>query len=77
MPELKPCPFCGQKPEIITISIGSNISEYLATFAIRCPDCKIGFKYDSKFGLRNGKPVIIKDGYQNCVNDWNRRSEDG
>ena len=74
MAELKPCPFCGKKAEILTISIGSNSSGYLATFAIRCPDCKIGFKYDSEFRLSDGKPVIIKDGHQKCINDWNRRA---
>ena len=77
MAELKPCPFCGMKAEIFTISIGSNSAEFLATFAVRCPNCKVGFKYDAKFCLKDGKPVVMKDGYQQCVNDWNRRAEDG
>lgn len=77
-PELKPCPFCGCSAIITLVSHGySSGGCFSAEYEISCSECGIRFKRGSKFILINGKPKIEKDGYQECIYDWNRRVSDG
>ena len=77
MTKLKPCPFCGRSATINKISGGyCGSGTYSACYEISCSDCKIKFVRESKFELIEGKPRIIKDGYQECLDAWNRRQSE-
>lgn len=75
--ELKPCPFCGEKAYIKRINYGHNsCGRFVETYAIGCTSCKIRFTKDSEFTMEYGAhPVIRKNGYEECVNAWNRRAK--
>lgn len=76
-PELKPCPFCGGGATIRRVSHGySPGGGFNAKYEIGCNECDIKFTRESKFILIYGKPKIEKDGYQECIDDWNRRVSD-
>lgn len=75
MPELKPCPFCGRSATITNTSGGySGSGKYFAGYEIGCYDCKIKFVRESKFEIVDGELKIIKDGYRECLDAWNRRA---
>ena len=50
---------------------------FSAEYEIGCSECNIKLTRESKFILIYGKPKIEKDGYQECIDDWNRRVSDG
>ena len=70
MPELKPCPFCGGKAQIVFD--GKD-----ATWFIRCEDC-----YAKSEGWSNGNAspedlfFAIEEAVEAAVNAWNRRVTD-
>lgn len=75
--ELKPCPFCGAKVSIRQCCSGhKGNGEFTATYEIKCPDCRIEFRFESIFTLENGMPVFKQNGYEKCVESWNRRVND-
>ena len=75
MAELKPCPFCGGKANIREFAHGhSGAGEFTASYEVGCPKCKIVFRYDSRFVLENGIPKFKENGYEKCVEAWNRRA---
>lgn len=77
MNELKPCPFCGAKANIREYGCGHNCAgEFTASYEVKCPDCQIKFQFDSRFSLVNGQPVFKQNGYEKCVEAWNRRAND-
>ena len=76
--ELKPRPFCGGKAEMREYANGHKGSgEFTASYEVKCPKCKIYFHYDSVFTLKKGQPVFEQNGYEKCIEAWNRREDDG
>ena len=58
---------------------GIEMAETLHEMAVRmvgCKDCKIKFLRESKFSLINGHPVFSNNGYDECIDAWNRRASD-
>ena len=75
--KLKPCPFCGGEATIREFACGSTGNgEFSASYEVGCNDCKIKFLRESKFSLINGHPVFSKNGYDECIDAWNRRTND-
>lgn len=62
MTELKPCPFCGGKPEY-TDDYYSNGTNYHNVF---CTECGAGSAYISGFNTKNARNQVIEA--------WNRRA---
>ncbi len=75
--ELKPCPFCGGKANIVQTSTGYSVGEFSASFEIGCAECRIRFRGTSYFVIKNGTPIVSIDGYNEIINLWNRRANDG
>ena len=75
--ELKPCPFCGGKADLRIVSKGYESGEFSVTFEASCRECKIAFKSNSCFAIKNGYPEIVQDGYKDVMSRWNRRATDG
>ena len=75
--KLKPCPFCGGKATIREFACGSTGNgEFSASYEVGCKDCKIKFLRESKFSLIDGHPVFSENGYDECIDAWNRRAND-
>jgi Lar family restriction alleviation protein len=76
---LKPCPFCGKKAEFRTNTTGTNGENFKYRFNIRCRNCGMNSShiYDVEITFRNGDFVIIEDGRDKAVEEWNSRVEDG
>ena len=73
-PDLKPCPFCGGEATVREYAHGhAGSGEFTASYEVKCPDCQIRFQFDSHFSLVNGQPVFKQNGYEKCVEAWNRR----
>ena len=75
-PELKPCPFCGGKPQLCTLSNSSSHFGVGFEFEIACTSCKI--KLPNRFEIllhleENGELKITKDDREIAVAAWNRR----
>ena len=76
-PDLKPCPFCGGEAYIREYAFGhSSSGGFTASYEVGCSKCNIAFKKSSKFTLENGQPVFSVNGYEDCVEIWNRRAND-
>nr|DAP09449.1 MAG TPA: restriction alleviation protein [Caudoviricetes sp.] len=74
MEELKSCPFCGGKAEIREYGNGHNGNGvFVANYEVGCNECNIKFCFESRFFLENGQPTFIQNGYEKCVEAWNRR----
>lgn len=74
IPELKPCPFCGAEAMMREFSCGhGGNGEFSAMYEVGCNECKIKFVRESKFRLINGHPVFSVNGYDECIEAWNRR----
>jgi hypothetical protein len=75
--ELKACPFCGGKAGIREFANGHRGSgDFTANYEVGCEKCKIYFRYESVFRLVKGQPKFEMNGYDKCVEAWNRRAED-
>lgn len=76
-PHLKPCPFCGREATIRECSCGhSGNGEFIAMYELGCDECKIKFRRESRFRLKNGQPVFAVNGHDACIEAWNRRAND-
>ena len=73
--KLKPCPFCGSMPLISNSSVNYGSEGFGVLYTITCPNCKIAFKAQSYFTVKNGEPVTIQNGYLDCIVKWNRRAD--
>jgi hypothetical protein len=72
--EIKKCPFCGGEANIKIV--GKSTGEHFgATFEIGCNKCKYYFREESRWYINNGQIVTDKDGYNDCIEKWNRRVE--
>ena len=76
MGELKPCPFCGEKPKVTTL-INNVGRAYQVSTIVCCKQCLI-----SKQGLREvhiKEPArfieAISSSEQQAIEAWNRRAE--
>lgn len=66
--ELKPCPFCGGKAEILKPT--PRISRYRAyIYSVYCSDCDLLFGYDEDYG-----GIFETD--QEAIEAWNRRANE-
>lgn len=78
MAELKPCPFCGAKAYLREYGNGHRgTGEFIANYEVGCEKCKIHFRYESLFTLVNGQPQFSRNGYDMCIEAWNRRADNG
>ncbi len=69
MTELKPCPFCGERP-MTRVTVYQNI----VSFKIRC--CGCGVTNAVAVELCDSDFSVIYDGLQKAVALWNRRAEE-
>lgn len=81
MSELKPCPFCGGRAEIITthaevFNTAYREYEFAVDFAVHCYARCARRDARSIFVVNEGRMVIKQDGYQRAVDLWNRRASD-
>lgn len=77
--ELKPCPFCGNVPEIVLKSYGHQAEGFKQSHMIWCPKCGCTFNryFDSVFNRNiDGEFIIKEDGLKKAINAWNRRTKE-
>lgn len=73
--ELKPCPFCGKPVEYRETAPGYSQGHLYQTHEVRCKDCGISMKEQSKFTVRQCEIVFEQNGYKKLIEVWNRRCE--
>lgn len=78
MSKLLGCPFCGKKPEMSQREDGCNdLGQYIAYHTISCNRCGIYITKISRFFLVEGSVVFKVNGYEECIEVWNRRADNG
>lgn len=72
---LMPCPFCGGKANMITITNGSTHHDASFTFGIECSECgtSLPWVHELRATLEDGELKITKDEREKAVEEWNRR----
>lgn len=72
---LMPCPFCGGKANMITITNGSTHHDVSFTFGIECSECGTCLPWvrELRATLEDGELKITKDEREKAVEEWNRR----
>lgn len=73
--KLKPCPFCGKPVEYRDFAPGYSTGEFYISHEIKCKNCGIARVEQSRFAMKFGMPVYIKNGFETLVNIWNRRAD--
>lgn len=65
MDKLKPCPFCGEKAELVVCRHGGRQHDYAY---VKCNKCTARIEYliDVEYSAAD-----------RCVQEWNRRADDG
>ena len=76
MNELKQCPFCGGKAELICTSKGYNASRMFKSFLVRCTGCQCRtITYDTYATITDmGEVIKDYDGAEKAITVWNRRA---
>lgn len=75
--KLKPCPFCGGQAYIKEKFFGhKGNGTFTATYLVGCDKCEFSFSKESEFCLELGQPVFKQNGYEKCVEQWNKRVGD-
>ena len=81
MYDLKPCPFCGGKAEIVKKSSGyqGSTSTLCDGWHIICENecCYTKVFYDDIYRDRDAGVVVEQDGIKEAAKVWNRRVNDG
>lgn len=75
---LKPCPFCGEVPEVERIASGyrGNADAATATFRVQCERCGIKFERKTEAAIDDdGKVKVLFDGHNEVIRLWNMRSK--
>lgn len=80
MIELKPCPFCGGKATVQgkhteIYDAWANHPVLRAKYRVGCEKCGIYFWQWHEIQLTDGQPAVIKNGYGEAVEAWNRRAD--
>jgi len=74
--QLKPCPFCGKKPELRETQLGhKGCGTFTATYTVKCDTCRYTISRESSFTLVDGQPKFEVNGHDLIVNLWNNRKE--
>jgi sarcosine oxidase delta subunit len=79
--KLKPCPFCGNKPEIRCTSSGTRIgviNQFFRQYKLWCPNCgcnnnkgfSVLFDYSPNTGLHADESEL-----REAIEKWNRRAD--
>lgn len=81
---LKPCPFCGRKPEIVNCGFevcrNKENGDIITRWKVRCINC--GTEKDggcSEYWIRNDETLDLagnKDGREEAISKWNSRVTD-
>lgn len=75
---LKPCPFCGEVPEVERVASGyrGGADAATATFRVQCEHCGIEFERQTEVAIDDdGKVKVLFDGYNEVIRLWNMRSK--
>lgn len=82
MDKLKPCPFCGGKPEILRDTSFNSHFRYKVWVWIKCPKCDIKTKaFDSyimdwnPYTTEKDQEEAVKIPKAKVIEVWNKRSE--
>lgn len=78
MIKLRPCPFCGGRATVQgehtkTYDIWANHPVLCAKYRVGCEKCGIYFWQLHEIQLTDGQPAVLKNGYDEAVEMWNRR----
>lgn len=76
MIELKSCPFCGGKANIVQESTGADREFVKIRFGIECSECKTTFRRGRgviEMTLKDGEILTTKDERRWIAGMWNRR----
>ena len=79
MAELKPCPFCGEIPELIMIDLTSTEAmRFTVMWVVNCNSCHTKKHSLAIYRFTGGETVdVLQDGKSNVIELWNRRAKDG
>lgn len=75
---LKPCPFCGEVPEVARVASGyrGNADAATATFRVQCECCGIRFERQTEVAIDDdGKVKVLFDGHGEVIRLWNTRAK--
>lgn len=73
--ELKPCPFCGEKPYIKAVTTGHTSTAYTMRAELGCKKCNYSMKGENVFEVDVFMNVnMCSNGIGHMVNAWNRRA---
>ena len=76
--ELKPCPFCGGKPECGVEFYESSGSNVILKAEVWCEKCRIGRAQIFKATEITLVPFErYTDAFDKAISEWNRRAKDG
>ena len=76
MIELKPCPFCGGRANIVQESTGADRDVARIRFGIECSKCRTTFRRGRgaiEIMLKDGEIYVTKDERHDIARMWNRR----
>ena len=78
MEELKPCPFCGGKAIIRSITSWARHNKRCMKYDICCNNCSVyGFCFETKAIFEeNGKITVDETERTEAIEKWNRRYKD-
>jgi len=76
--ELKPCPFCGEKPYVKVVSHGYSSTAYNISAELGCKKCIFHMRGDNVFEVDAFMNLnICSNGIGHMIENWNRRANNG